>query len=65
VPTVNFSIVSASIGDVIWRLFTYLTPLIPLSFKGEGEISYVREASPLFNSPLVYTPSKGRGKDYF
>jgi len=32
------------------RLSIYLTPLIPLSFKGEGEIGYIREASPLFNS---------------
>jgi len=29
-----------------------LTPFIPLSFKGEGE-GFLREASPLFNFPLV------------
>jgi len=33
------------------RILINLTPLIPLSFKGEGEIDYIREASPLFNSP--------------
>jgi hypothetical protein len=31
------------------RLFIYLTPFIPLSFKGEGKI-YKRGAKPLFNS---------------
>jgi len=31
-------------------LFIYLTPLIPLSFKGEGE-RYRRGASPLLNAP--------------
>jgi hypothetical protein len=37
VPTVSLSMVSNSIDEVILRLFIYLTPLIPLSFKGEGE----------------------------
>jgi len=36
-----------------FRLFIYLTPFIPLSFKGEGEL-YGREASPLFNSLFGY-----------
>jgi len=37
VPTVSFSITSVSIGEVIDIVFIYLTPLIPLSFEGEGE----------------------------
>jgi len=28
----------------------------------EGEVVILREASPLFDSPLVYTPSKERGR---
>jgi hypothetical protein len=30
-----------------------LTPLVPLSFEGEGVrgMGYIREAKPLFNSP--------------
>jgi len=53
------------------RLFINLTPLDfsfsnPIPFipfpltRGRG-INYIREASPLFNSPLVYTPEKERG----
>jgi hypothetical protein len=36
-PTLSFSIILASIGEVILRLSIYLTPSVPLSFKGEGE----------------------------
>jgi hypothetical protein len=42
------------------RVFTNLTPFIPLSFKGEGEEIY-REG---FHPSLTYTPpslAKGRG----
>jgi hypothetical protein len=42
-----------------FELFIDLTPLIPLSFQGEGE-GVFREASPLFNSPPVFPPPKGR-----
>jgi len=41
--------------------FINLTPFIPLSFEGEGEI-LLREASPLFNSLLIPTMLKERGK---
>jgi len=34
-------------------VFIYLTPSVPLSFKGEGEGSFIREAKPLLDSPLV------------
>jgi hypothetical protein len=50
VPTVSFSIISASIGDV---MFIYLTPLIPLSFKGEGEVNFEG------GKPLQSTPGEG------
>jgi hypothetical protein len=36
----------------IW-LRINLTPYVPLSFKGEGEGSFIREASPLFDSPYT------------
>jgi len=36
----------------ISRLSIYLTPLIPLSFKGEGDI-LKRGASPLLNAPFL------------
>jgi len=42
------------------RLFINLTPCIPLSLERRGGIDYVREASPLFDSALVFTLSKGR-----
>jgi hypothetical protein len=31
---------SVSIGEVIAIIFIYLTPLIPLSFEGEGELFF-------------------------
>jgi len=36
-----------------------LTPLIPLSLIRRGGIGYVREASPLFNSPLAFFSFEG------
>jgi len=33
------------------EIFIYLTPFIPLSFKGEGEMSRIRGASPPFDPP--------------
>jgi len=48
VPTVSFSIISTSIGDV---MFIYLTPFVPLSFKGEGERLPLKGLRP-FNLPL-------------
>jgi len=42
------------------NLFTiYLTPFIPLSFKGEGEV-LKRGAMPLLNSPLIFSSKKKR-----
>ena len=49
-----------SCHTVIIRVFTNLTPFIPLSFKGEGEEIY-REG---FHPSLTYTPpslAKGKG----
>jgi len=34
------------------RIQIYLTPLIPLSFKGEGGLKLRRGASPLLDSPI-------------
>jgi hypothetical protein len=39
-------------------------PLCPPPFAREGEIGYIREAKPLFDSPLV-SPSKERGRSSF
>ncbi|HUV57052.1 MAG TPA: hypothetical protein VMV84_07450 [Dehalococcoidales bacterium] len=39
----------------------YLTPFIPLSYQGEGEIEK-REASSLLDSPLVFSLRKERKK---
>jgi len=40
-----------------------LTPFIPLSLEGEGEL-YVREASPLFDSPHdIYSFKREGGKN--
>jgi hypothetical protein len=36
-----------------FKLLIYLTPLIPLSFKGEGENSLLKGLRP-FNLPLEY-----------
>jgi len=33
------------------KIVINLTPFIPLALKGEGKWDYVREASPLFDSP--------------
>jgi len=51
------------LAELAARMFSFwvrvsinLTPFIPLSFQGEGE-SYVREAKPPFDSPLVYVSS--------
>jgi hypothetical protein len=37
---------------MIKGVIVYLTPLVPLSFKGEGEF-YKRGALPPLNSPLI------------
>jgi len=44
-------------------MFSYLnlTPYLPLSLKGEGEMVYIREAKPLFDSPYgIYSFKEGK-----
>jgi hypothetical protein len=36
---------------MVITILIYLTPLVPLSFKGEGEMIYRRGASPLLDTP--------------
>jgi len=44
------------------ELFTYITPLIPLSLKGEGEEILERGEAPLLPTlPLPSINNKGRG----
>jgi hypothetical protein len=49
---------------IIFIIFTNLTPCVPLSFQGEGE-GYIREASPLFDSPFFISPYEGEGEGIF
>jgi len=44
-------------------IFIYLTPLIPLSFKGEGEVLYKRGSTSLRLSLSIF-PFKG-GRKYY
>jgi len=44
------------------RLFIYLTPCIPLSFKGEGELVFEEGAKPLFDF-LFYFSLKREGEE--
>jgi len=52
-------------GYLVKDIYYYLTPLIPLSFEGEGGV-FRRGASPLFDSPLIFTPpeQRERGNNY-
>ncbi len=45
-------------------LVIYLTPCVPLSFKGEGEVLGKRGYAPLRLSFNLYPLEGGRGKSY-
>jgi hypothetical protein len=49
-------------GYLVKYIYYYLTPCIPLSFKGEGKRFLERGASPLLNSPLIFIHQAEEGE---
>jgi len=47
------------------RLSIYLTPLIPLSFKGEGEEKEKEGLTPLLNTPKRENENSKATKQYY
>jgi len=45
-------------------LLTFKTVALSPSLVKGGGIDYLREAKPLFDSPLAHAPSKEKGKHY-
>jgi len=51
-------------GYLVENIYYYLTPFIPLSFKGEGEDSFKRGLCPLSSTLFVCSSLNGGGISY-